>query len=156
MSNNNHAGGSAPANGKSRMKINARSGIECWFDVDGVVIRYWASAWTGREIVSVVEGDHERVVSDKRSFRFLTPHEFEIAGRAYRLEFQMKLGSIELRLYRDGDLVDSDIYSDESVRVDPVTGRLDWRVAIKSILPSLLAGLAVGLGFGYLVGWLLK
>lgn len=156
MSNNNQAGGSASANGNSRMKITARSGIECWFDVDGIVVRYWASAWSGREIVSVVEGETERVVSDKRSFRFLTPHDFEIAGRRYRLEFQMKLGSLQLRLYRDGELVDSDVYAVESIRIDPATGRLDWRFAGKKLLLPMLGGLVVGLGFGYLVGWLLK
>ncbi|MFP4207322.1 MAG: hypothetical protein ACLFSC_01610 [Wenzhouxiangella sp.] len=140
------------------MKITARSGIECWFDVDGIVIRYWASAWTGREIVSVVEGNGERVVSDKRSFRFLTPHDFEIAGRRYRLEFQMRLGSgaIELRLYRDGALIDSDIYSNPAIHLDPVTGRLDLRATSKKLLLPLLAGLVCGLGFGYLVGNLLK
>ncbi|MFW5816607.1 MAG: hypothetical protein ACOCVP_07090 [Wenzhouxiangella sp.] len=156
MSNNRRAGGSAPANGNTRMQITARSGVECWFDVEGTVIRYWASAWTGREIVSVIEGETERVVSDKRSFGFQTPHDFDIAGRRYRLEFQMKLGSIELRLYRDGELIDSDLYAEDSVRLDPTTGRLDWRVTVKNILPSLLAGLVFGLGFGYLVGWLLK
>jgi hypothetical protein len=140
------------------MNINLRSGIECWFDVEGTVIRFWGSAWTGREIVSVVEGDSERVVSDKRSFRLTTPHDFEIAGRRYRLEYQVRLGSgaIELRLYRDGVLIDSDIYSNPAIRVDPVTGRLDWRATSKKLLVPLLAGLVCGLGFGYLVGSLLK
>ncbi|NDY95103.1 hypothetical protein [Wenzhouxiangella limi] len=138
------------------MQITARSGIECWFDVDGIVVRYWASAWTGREIVSVVEGETERVVSDKRSFGFHTPHDFDVAGHRYRLELQMKLGSAELRLFRDGELIDSDLYADETIRLDPATGRLDWHFALRKLFVPMLAGLVVGLGFGYLVGGLLK
>ena len=156
MGNNLQPGGAGLLHGNSRMKITARSGIECWFDVDGVIVRYWASAWTGREIVSVVEGDAERVVSDKRSFRFQTPHDFEVAGRPYQLNFRMKLGSLELRLYRDGELIDSDVYSNEAIRFDPATGRLDWRYAVKKLFVPIMVGMLAGLGFGYLVGMLLK
>lgn len=132
------------------------SGFERWFDVGGINIRYWGSNWTGREIVSVIEGDSEQVVSDKRSFRFQTPHAFDYRGSNYRLDLSMSLGVIELLLYRDGQLVDSDTYgSKPALRINPETGRLDWAWAVKKVIIPLLAAGVVGAGFGYLVGSLL-
>ncbi len=144
----------------SSMKVGF-SGFERWFDVDGINIRYWGSNWTGREIVSIIDGDSEQVVSDKRSFRFKTPHEFEYQGRNYRLDLGLGLsahnlfGYIELLLYRDGELVDSDTYGSKAPQVNPETGRLDWVWAMKKIVVPLLAGGIVGAGFGYLLGSLL-
>lgn len=139
----------------SSMKVGF-AGFERWFDVDGVTIRYWGSNWTGREIVTVIEDDAEHVVSDKRSFRFKTPHAFEFQGRNYRLDLSMSLGAIELLLYRDGQLVDSDVYgSGPALRINPETGRLDWGWALKKIVVPLLAGGVFGAGFGYLAGSLL-
>lgn len=142
----------------SGMKVGF-SGFERWFDVDGINIRYWGSSWTGREIVSIIDGDSEQVVSDKRSFRFKTPHEFEHQGRNYRLDLIMGVGVlfgyIEILLYRDGELVDSDIYGSKTLQLNPETGRLDWRWALKKVVMPMLAGVVVGAGFGYLVGSLL-
>ncbi|MEE4639241.1 MAG: hypothetical protein V2J42_10940 [Wenzhouxiangella sp.] len=135
------------------------SGFERWFDVDGITIRYWASNWTGREIVSIIDGDSEQVVSDKRSFRFKTPHEFNYQGRNYRLDLTMGMGKfvgfIELILYRDGERIDSDVLGSKAPQLNPETGRLDWAWAMKKVVFPLLAGGVVGAGFGYLLGSLL-
>lgn len=140
---------------ESSMKVGF-SGFERWFDVDGINIRYWGSNWTGREIVSVIDGDSEQVVSDKRSFQFKTPHEFDYRGSNYRLDLSMSVGVIELLLYRDGQLVDSDSYgSKPALKINPETGRLDWGWAVKKVILPLLAAGVVGAGFGYFVGSLL-
>lgn len=142
--------------GKSRMKISVRDGIHCWFDVDDITIRVWGSAWTGREIVRVEDGAGDHVVSDKRSFRFTTPHEFEYGGHCYRLEFGLNFSVAEIRLYRDGVLIDSDLHDFGGIRVDPETGRLDWNWALKRLGPAVLAGALFGAAFGYWIGSLWK
>ncbi|TVQ48685.1 MAG: hypothetical protein EA371_05050 [Gammaproteobacteria bacterium] len=138
------------------MKLSLKRGVECWFDVDNVTISVWASNWTGREIVRIQNGGEIRVVSDKRSFRLNTPHEFELHGQRYRLEFRVKPGIADVRLYRNGELIDSDLADCRGIPIDPVTGRLDWRRALKTLaLPILAAGLG-GAAVGYLVASLLK
>src|SRR6056297_2058958 len=57
----------------SRMEVGFRKGIRTFFDIDGITIALWGSAWTGREIVTV----DDRVVSRKWSLRLVTPHHFE-------------------------------------------------------------------------------
>ena len=140
---------------ESSMKVGF-SGFECWFDVDGIIIRYWGSNWTGREMVTVIEDDAEHIVSDKRSFRFKTPHEFDYQGRSYRLDLSISSGVIELLLYRDGQLVDSDSYGSEPPPlINPETDRLDWGWAMTKIILPILAGGVFGAGVGYLIGGLL-
>ncbi|MGB0514489.1 MAG: hypothetical protein ACPGJE_06590 [Wenzhouxiangellaceae bacterium] len=138
------------------MKISMRSGVDGWFDVDDITIRFWASAWTGREIVWIQNGSGEHVVSDKRSFRFKTPHEFNHGGHRYRLEYRIGATVVEIQLFRDGELIDSDLYDNGSLRVDPETGRLDWRSVLKKIGPALVAGALGGAAIGYLIGSLFK
>ena len=142
--------------GTSRMRFSLRHGIETWFDVDDITIRLWASSWTGKEIIRVQDQHGERVVSEKRNIRFVSPHEFSHGGHRYKVEIRLKLGVAEVRLHRDGVQIDSGLHDASKVHIDPVTGRIDRWAQFKSILPALLAGLASGAAFGYLVGVLLK
>ncbi|AKS41578.1 hypothetical protein WM2015_1204 [Wenzhouxiangella marina] len=138
------------------MKLSLSKGIQGWFDVDGKTISIWASSWTGREIVRVDDAAGERVVSDKRSFRFTTPHEFKLGDSEYRIEVNVNFGRAEFRLYKDGVLIDSDCISQQPLRFDPVTGKLDWGHLLKKAVLPILAGLVAGLAFGYLIGSLVK
>ncbi len=145
----------SPAKG-SRMRVSLRHGITCFFDVGELTIKVWGSAWTGREIIEIEDSAGQRVVSDKRSLRFQTPHDFDHDGHQYRVTFRVNLGLVEIRLYRDGELIDSDLHDGRGVTLDPVTGLMDWPTTLKRILPALLLGLAAGAGFGFLVGSLFK
>lgn len=138
------------------MKINMKSGIEAWFDVDDITIHVWGSTWTGREVVTVCEGEQKRVVSSKRSWSFKTPHAFEHAGQHYLVALRVGFGGAGVELYRNGVLVDSDESNTSGVLIDPTTGKLDWKHALKHLALPLMLGLAVGISFGYLVGVLLK
>lgn len=87
-----------------------RDGMTCYFDVDGVTISVWASAWSGREIVRV----DDRVVSEKLSFRFVTRHPFTANGRRYEVKFiivSMLRAQMRCELYRDGTLIDTDEFA---------------------------------------------
>ncbi|NGX16299.1 hypothetical protein [Wenzhouxiangella sp. XN24] len=141
--------------GASRMKVSLRHGIECWFDVDDITIRVWGAPWSGREVISVQDAAGERVVSQKRNLRFNSPHEFEYGGHLYRVEIRLKFGVAEIRLFRDGELIDSDLH-DGGVRINLETGRMNWSATLKKILPALVLGGLVGAAFGYLVGSLFK
>lgn len=138
------------------MKINMKSGIEAWFDVDGITIHVWGSSWTGREVVTVCQGEHKRVVSSKRSWSFKTPHAFEHNGQHYLVTLRVGFGGAGVELYRNGVLVDSDEINTTGLRINPATGKLDWKHALKDLALPLLVGLAVGISFGYLAGVLLK
>lgn len=142
--------------GTSRMKFSLRHGIETWFDVDDITIRVWGSSWTGKEIIRVQDQNGERIVSEKRNMRFVSPHEFEQGGHRYKVEIRLKLGLAEVRLYRDGVQIDSDLHDARKVHIDPVTGKVDRWAQFKSVVPALLAGVATGIAFGYLVGSLFE
>jgi len=144
--------------GNSRMNISLSRGVTGWFDVDGLIISVWASSWTGREIVRVEDDQGVRVVSDKRSFRFATPHEFVVGRNAYRLDVQLHFGRAELRLFRNEALVDSDVFSPKGnqVCIDPETGKVDWSRTLKKSLGPILLGLTAGAAFGFGVGSLVK
>ena len=156
MHHNTQQSPATQGNGNSRMQFSLKRGIECWFDVDDVTIRVWASNWSGREVVRVQNGGDERIVSDKRSFRFSTPHEFDLHGHRYRLEFRVRPGMADIQLYRDGELIDSDLGDFRGIRINPATGRLDWGWAIKTLTVPVLAGGLTGAAIGYLVASLLK
>ena len=150
-----------PANSQTatrtpRMKANLKKGIESWFDVDDITIHIWGSAWTGREIISIQNGGQPQVVSDKRSFRFTTPHEFDYGGQRYRVELQVALGKANVRLYRNGELIDSDEWQDASLVVNPETGRLDWLATAKELGMFVLAGGAIGFVFGVVLAVVTK
>ena len=142
--------------GPSRMKLSLSTGIETWFDVDDITIRVWASAWTGKEIVRIEDSQGERIVSEKRSFRFTTPHEFSHGGHRYRVEVRVSLGIAAVRLFRDGVEIDSDMHDARGARVDPKTGKVDRRAQVQAFALSLLAGGLAGVAFGYLIGSLFK
>ena len=144
------------ANGDTRIKVNMTNGIEAWFDVDDITLHVWCSNWTGREVVTVYQGDDKRVVSDKRSWRFKTPHAFEHNGQHYLVAFSVGFGGAGVELYRNGVLIDSDQINTTGIRIDPATGKLDWRHALKNLALPLILGLAVGIGFGYLAGLTFK
>ncbi|TVQ42559.1 MAG: hypothetical protein EA370_00205, partial [Wenzhouxiangella sp.] len=108
----------------------------------------WASVWTGREVVEL-DG---HVVSSRLSFRLSTPHDFHHAGHDYRVVFRIAKvmsGLVEVLLFRDGELIDSDQGRHASVPVDPATGLVDWRKYGWQILLYALAGGVVGGVFGY-------
>lgn len=134
------------------MKISMTRGIEAWFDVDDITIHVWGSTWSGREIVTVRQGEQERVVSNKRSWRFTTPHEFEHDGQHYRVLLLAGFGKAAVELSRNGVLIDSDQFNTSGIRIDPVTGKLDWKYAFKELALPLLAGIAFGMAIATLAG----
>ncbi|MCC5860851.1 MAG: hypothetical protein JJT93_02965 [Gammaproteobacteria bacterium] len=138
------------------MQISLRHGTQTWFDVDNITIHYWASAWTGREIVTVRNGGQAHVVSDTRGFGFKTRHEFDYQGCRYALHNRIGFGKVEVELYRNGVLIDSDLFKKIDIRINAKTGRLDWAHAIRQLVLPLLGGIAVGVSFGYLVGVVLQ
>jgi len=152
MNHNTEHNGSTNRSENNRMKISLSRGTETWFDVDDITIHVWASTWSGREIVTVCQGQQKRVVADKRSWRLTTPHEFEHDGQHYRVVLLVGFGKAAVELSRNGVLIDSDEINKSGIRIDPATGKLDWKYALKELALPLLAGLAVGAGFGYLAG----
>ena len=145
-----------PAQEHTRMKVNLRNGIQAWFDVDDITLHVWCSNWTGREVVTVYQGDDKHVVSNKRSWRFKTPHAFERNGQHYLVSFSVGFGGAGVELYRNGVLIDSDQINTTGIRIDPATGKLDWKHALKNLALPLILGLAVGISFGYLAGLTFK
>mgnify|MGYP006269663311 FL=1 len=149
-----HAGnGHDMNNGSGRMEVGMRKGIRAFFDIDGITIAFWGSAWTGREVVTV----DDRVVSNKRSLRFVTEHRFEHAGIRYKLVFRavsMLAGHMRIELYREGALVDSDEFRQKNAFVDSKTGRVSVRRAILKILPYFVLGMLVGASAAWLVEYL--
>jgi len=137
-------------NGNGRMEAGLRKGIRAFFDLDDITIAFWGSAWTGREIVTV----EDRIVSDKRSFRFTTPHHFEHAGIHYKLVFHVASilrGEFRIELYRNGVLVDSDRFRQNNAWIDAETGRYSaWRI-VRSLAPFFVLGMAAGAGAAWLV-----
>ena len=156
MNHNTEHSASTARGENSRMKISLARGTETWFDVDGITIHFWGSNWTGREIVTVRNGGEAHVVSDVRSLRFKTLHEFEHKGRRYALDFSIGLGKAEVQLFREDKLIDSDLVDNSGIRINPETGRLDWGHAMKKLVLPLVAGIIVGVTFGYGVGVVLK
>lgn len=121
-------------NGNSPRRVGAeifRRGMTCYFDVDGVTIGVWASAWSGREVVCV----DDRVVSRKFSFRFVTRHPFTWNGRRYEVRFiidSMLRGEMRCELYRDGTLLDTDEFVIG-------TGRQSgWKIAFWGLIGAVL------------------
>lgn len=66
------------------------------------------------------------------------------------------VGGAGVELYRNGVLIDSDQINTTGIRIDPTTGKLDWKHAIKKLALPMVVGLLVGIGFGYLVGLAFK
>ena len=149
MAQNNDDERSNPKDENSRMNVSMRKGIRGWFDVDGMTISFFGSNWTGREIVRVTDEHGERVVSDKRSFRFSTSHEFSAAGNEYCVVLNIGVGKAEIHLYRNGTLIDSDAYVDSATQVHPETGKIDWRATIKKQFVPILGLFLGGAVFGY-------
>lgn len=140
-----------------RLDLSLGGGIRCYFDVDGVTITVWGSAWSGREKVWV----DDRLVSTAWSIRYTTEHVFEHDGRRYTVLFKILSilkGDVRIELYRDGQLVDFDQATFQTVKVDPQTGRIAWGVELRSLLVWVLVGAGFGAVVGFfgarLVGWL--
>ena len=150
-----HAGnGHDMNNGSGRMEVGMRKGIRAFFDIDGITIAFWGSAWTGREVVTV----DDRVVSSTRSLRFVTEHRFEHAGIRYKLVFRllsMFAGHMRIELYREGERVDSDEFRQKYTVVDPRTGKVRIGRTIVRILPYFVLGMIGGAGAAWLVEHLL-
>ncbi|HMA98058.1 MAG TPA: hypothetical protein VKO38_01240 [Wenzhouxiangella sp.] len=134
----------------ARMDTGLRRGIRAFFDVDDITISFWGSAWTGREVVRI----DDRVVSSKRSLRFVTRHSFEHAGNRYEIVFRvvsMLRGQMEIELYRNGELIDSDSAQQNKLGIDPKTGQSSlWRL-VAQLAPFFVVGMAVGAGAAFLV-----
>ena len=133
---------------RPEMIVSARKGIQCYFDVDDFTISVWGSAWTGREIAKV----DDRVVSSKLSIRFSTTHDFEHRGHRYRVRFiiaSMATGLARIELYRDGELIDFDEARRRSIKIDPATGKIDWRAGWKAIIGWAVVGGLFGAALGY-------
>ncbi|NBB93730.1 MAG: hypothetical protein GVY32_11240 [Gammaproteobacteria bacterium] len=137
-------------NDSERMESGLRKGIRAFFDVDDITITFWGSAWSGLEEVRI----EDRVVSRKRSLRFRTRHRFEHAGIRYEIEFRvvsMLRGQMEIELYRNGELIDSDRVQQNKLGLNPETGRFSlWRAAWQ-IAPFFLVGMLAGAGAAFLV-----
>ncbi len=137
-------------NGSERTMAGLRKGIQAFFDVDDVTIGFWGSAWSGREVVTV----EDRVVSSKRSLRFVSEHEFLHAGRTYRLVFRvisLLRGEMRIELYRDGQLIDSDQVSSNQLGIDPQTGEFSWRRLLWKLAPYFVIGMVTGAAGAFLV-----
>jgi hypothetical protein len=80
----------------------------------------------------------------------------EHKGHNYLVALGVGFGGAGVELYRDGVLIDSDQINTTGFRIDPATGKLDWKHALKSLALPLVVGLAVGIGFGYLAGLAFK
>jgi hypothetical protein len=134
----------------ARMDTGLRRGIRAFFDVDDITISFWGSAWTGQEVVRI----DDRVVSRKRSLRFVTRHSFEHAGNRYEIVFRvvsMLRGEMEIELYRNGQLIDSDSVRQNKLGMDPKTGETSiWRLVMQ-LAPFFVVGLAAGAGAAFLV-----
>jgi len=141
------------SNDRSRMDVNLRRGIRAFFDIDDITISFWGSAWTGLEVVEI----DDRTVSRKRSLRFLTRHQFEHAGVRYEVVFRvisLLRGEMEIELYRNGELIDSDRARQNKMGINPKTGGFSvWR-AVLQIAPFFVGGMAVGAGAAFLVEYL--
>ena len=134
-------------NGMTREKRGTwevlRHGMTSYFDIDDITIRVWVSSWSGREVVEI-DG---QAVSDKRSFRRLTVHQFEHGGHRYTVRFIIEsilTGNMRCELERDGTPVDSDEFSLDTFERDPQTGRISWRLELISLLKWMAAGAVVG------------
>ena len=140
-------------NDAATLDTGLRRGIRAFFDVDDITITFWGSAWTGLEVVKL----DDRVVSRKRSLRFQTRHQFEHAGVRYEIVFRilsLLRGAMEIELYRNGELIDSDRARQNKIGIDPKTGEFSfWRASL-SIAPFFIIGMAVGAGAAFLVNYL--
>ena len=140
-------------NDAATIDIGFRRGIRAFFDVDDITITFWGSAWTGLEVVKL----DDRVVSRKRSLRFQTRHQFEHAGVRYEIVFRilsLLRGAMEIELYRNGELIDSDRARQNKIGIDPKTGEFSFWRALLSIAPFFIIGMAVGAGAAFLVDYL--
>jgi len=145
--------GNEMTNKNSRMEVGLRKGIRAFFDVDGITISMWGSAWTGREVVTV----DDRVVSRKWSLRRVTPHHFEHAGIRYKLVFRvvsMLRGELHIELYREGELVDSDHFRQNQFGIDPETGKFSAWCLAKKLAPYFVLGMLAGAAAAWLVDYL--
>ena len=140
-------------NDAATLDTGLRRGIRAFFDVDDITITFWGSAWTGLEVVKL----DDRVVSRKRSLRFQTRHQFEHAGVRYEIVFRilsLLRGAMEIELYRNGELIDSDRARQNKIGIDPETGDFSFWRAMLWIAPYFIAGMAVGAGAAFLVEYL--
>jgi hypothetical protein len=142
------------SDGNGRMRVDVRKGIRAFFDIDDITIAFWGSSWNGKEIVTV----DDRVVSRKRSLRYVTEHRFECNGIRYKLVFRvlsMLRGQFRVELYREGELVDTDFYrmnaKSAELGIDPQTGKFSGWVLTRQLGPYFVIGMAAGAGAAWLV-----
>lgn len=132
-----------------------RTGIQSFFDIDGITIEFWASGWSGKEEVRI----DDRLVSELRSLRYRSSHDFEHGGHRYRIEMHclsLSTGTFRITLFRDEVEVDSDIGSYQNKDLLGPDGKVDWKKAWKKMLPVFLLSGLLGAAFGYsLASWLL-
>ncbi|TRW48677.1 hypothetical protein FM042_06740 [Aliidiomarina halalkaliphila] len=118
------------------------SGGNVYFDVDGHQVRIWFSGWNVGERVYVDDVE----VSQLRSWRFVSSHDFTIDGTAYKLELGIKgwrnllKGVYFARLYRGDTLIDQDWVRAYEGANKPFS----WKTFLLLVF--------VGAGVGYVVG----
>ncbi|WP_194756591.1 hypothetical protein [Aliidiomarina indica] len=120
------------------------SGGNVYFDVNGRQVRVWFSGWNGGERVYV----DDKQVSQLRSWRFVSNHEFIIDDTPYRIELGVESwrdlfkGVYFARLYQGETLLDQDW-----VRAyQGSTKAFSWKTFLLFVL--------IGAGVGYVVGGL--
>ncbi len=136
------------------VQIHWKKGIRSWFDIDGITIEVWGSAWTGREEIRV----DDTLISSVRSLRRTTRHEFRHGDHDYAVEFSclsFGTGTFRITLYRDGVEVDSDSGSVMGPDLLDDNGKVIWRRAWKKVLPVFLISGLAGMVFGFTVARLL-
>jgi len=126
----------------------AANQVEILFEHRGREVRLLFSLYSGREQVYV----DDRLVSDRRSWRFSSQHHFEAGGVRYVLEVDTKksirnvfLGLIDVRLLADGVLVDSDQFNGARYALNQLQTRRGWLL----LLPCALAGGIIGFAVAY-------
>lgn len=140
-------------NAAGRLQAGFRKGVRAFFDVDDITIAFWGSAWTGREVVTV----EDRVVSSKRSLRFVSEHRFSHAGIEYRIVFRvlsLLRGRTRIELHRNEQLVDSDELSASQLGVDPKTGEFSLRRLLWRLAPFFVVGMLSGAAAAFLIDML--
>jgi len=77
-----------------------KNGYWFYFDLDGVKITAFGSAWTGKEVIFA----GEEIVSLKRSFRKLSEHIIQVDTDQYRIQFvtiNIWTGELSCQLFKN-------------------------------------------------------
>ncbi len=82
-------------------KPSARHGYWFYFDIEGIKITAFGSAFSGKEIIFI----DDDIVSECRSYRVSNGHKFEYQGSQYEVRFTMQnilTGNLICEVFKDG------------------------------------------------------